>query len=105
MPLQGFSAGTPMTRLLIVNLPASATNASLGALFAEFGDVQSAALILDRDTGRQRGCGIVEMEAEDAARAVHNLNGRELDGRALKVSEAFERVTHLADRRGRLRRS
>ena len=88
-----------MTKLFVGNLPASTTDASLGALFAEYGEVQSAAVIIDRETGRHRGFGFVEMEAEDAMRAVNNLNGREFDGRALKVSEALERAPQRVDRR------
>lgn len=92
-----------MIRLFVGNLPDSATDASLGALFAEYGEVQSSAVIVDRETGRQRGFGFVEMDAEEAARAVHNLNGREFDGRVLKVNEAIERTAQGSERRGRRR--
>lgn len=90
-----------MTRLFVGNLPVSATDASLGALFAEYGEVHSSAVIMDRDTGRSRGFGFVEMEADDAARASHNLNGREFDGRVLKVNEALERTDRGGERRVR----
>lgn len=90
-----------MTKLFVGNLPDSATDASLGALFAEYGEVQSSAVIVDRETGRHRGFGFVEMESEDAARASHNLNGREFDGRVLKVKEAPESSDRGSDRRSR----
>lgn len=88
-----------MTMLFVGNLPDSATDASLGALFAEYGEVQSSAVIVDRETGRHRGFGFVEMESEDAVRASRNLNGREFDGRVLKVKEAPERTDRGSDRR------
>ncbi len=90
-----------MTRLFVGNLPESATDASLGALFAEYGEVQGSEVIIDRETGRARGFGFVEMEAEDAARASHNLNGREFDGRVLKVKETLEPAERGGERRKR----
>ncbi len=62
------------------------------ALFEKHGAVQSVALINDRDTGRPRGFGFVEMASADAARAMQALNGHDVDGRALKVNEAQERT-------------
>ena len=61
------------------------------ALFSPHGTVEKLALINDRDTGRPRGFGFVEMPNEDAARATQALNGTDFGGRALKVSEAQER--------------
>ena len=61
------------------------------ALFSPHGTVERLALINDRDTGRPRGFGFVEMPNEDAARATQALNGTDFGGRALKVSEAQER--------------
>jgi len=61
------------------------------ALFSPHGIVETLALINDRDTGRPRGFGFVEMPHEDAARATQALNGTDFGGRALKVSEAQER--------------
>ncbi len=61
------------------------------ALFSPHGTVEKLALINDRDTGRPRGFGFVEMPHEDAARATQALNGTDFGGRALKVSEAQER--------------
>ena len=73
------------------NLPFSTTNAELEALFGEYGEVVSASVITDRDTGRSRGFGFVEM-ADDAARAaIEALNGADHGGRQLTVNEARPR--------------
>lgn len=80
-----------MTKLYVGNLPFSATEASVRELFSPHGAIQSLALINDRDTGRPRGFGFVEMSDADAARAMQALNGKDLDGRALKVNEAQAR--------------
>jgi RNA recognition motif-containing protein len=60
-------------------------------LFAKHGTVDKVSLITDRDTGRPRGFGFVEMSNADASRAMQALNGTDLDGRALKVNEAQDR--------------
>jgi RNA recognition motif-containing protein len=80
-----------MIKLFVGNLPFSATDASVRALFAEHGTVEKIALITDRETGQPRGFGFVEMSDADASRAMQSLNGREFEGRALKVNEAKER--------------
>ncbi|HTV49788.1 MAG TPA: RNA-binding protein [Steroidobacteraceae bacterium] len=80
-----------MTKLYVGNLPFSATDESVRALFAKHGTVEKVALIMDRDTGRPRGFGFVEMSNADAARAMQALNGTDFDGRALRVNEAQER--------------
>ena len=80
-----------MSKIYVGNLPFSADEASVRALFAQHGTVDSVSLISDRDTGRPRGFGFVEMSTSDAARAIQNLNGHELDGRAIKVNEAQEK--------------
>jgi RNA recognition motif-containing protein len=80
-----------MSKIYVGNLPFSANEESVRALFAQHGNVDSVALISDRDTGRPRGFGFVEMTKDDAARAIQNLNGHELDGRALKVNEAQDK--------------
>ena len=78
-----------MTKMYVGNLPFNATEDSVKALFAEFGAVQSVALVNDRETGRPRGFGFVEMANNaEGDRAIAELNGRELDGRALNVNEA-----------------
>ncbi|HEV8017372.1 MAG TPA: RNA-binding protein [Steroidobacteraceae bacterium] len=79
-----------MTKLYVGNLSFDTTEESLRALFAQHGAVESAKLISDRDTGRPRGFGFVEMSNADASRAIQALNGKEFEGRALKVNEARE---------------
>jgi RNA recognition motif-containing protein len=93
-----------MTKLFVGNLPFSATNESLSALFAGHGKVESVALIMDRETGRPRGFGFVEMSAADAGRAMQELNGKDFEGRALKVNEAEERQAQGAKKGGGSRR-
>lgn len=80
-----------MTKLYVGNLPFSATEDSVRALFAPHGTVEKISLINDRDTGRPRGFGFVEMSNAEAARAMQALNGKDMDGRTLKVNEAQER--------------
>lgn len=76
-------------KLYVGNLPFSATEASLTDMFSKVGSVDSATLITDRDTGRSKGFGFVEMSTEDEAqKAIAELNGKELDGRTLTVNEA-----------------
>ncbi len=80
-----------MTKLYVGNLPFTATEDAVRTLFAAHGTVEKIALINDRDTGRPRGFGFVEMSSADAARATQALNGKDFDGRSLKISEAQER--------------
>jgi RNA recognition motif-containing protein len=76
-------------RLYIGNLSYSTTDESLNAAFAEFGTIASATVVSDRDTGRSRGFGFVEMENEDEAKAaIEGMDGTELDGRPLRVDIA-----------------
>jgi RNA recognition motif-containing protein len=78
-----------MSKIYVGNLPFSADEGAVRSLFAQHGTVDSVALINDRDTGRPRGFGFVEMTVNsEAARAIQNLNGYQMDGRALKVNEA-----------------
>lgn len=81
-----------MTKIYVGNLPFSATESEVRELFAQHGTVESVSLITDRDTGRPRGFGFVEMARADASKAIQNLNGKELGGRALRVNEAQERT-------------
>ena len=81
-----------MTKLYVGNLPFTATEDSVRALFAPHGTVETLSLINDRETGRPRGFGFVEMSSADAARAMQALNGKDFDGRALKINEAQERA-------------
>jgi RNA recognition motif-containing protein len=79
-------------RIYVGNLPYSFTSAELEELFGEFGTVELAQVISDRDTGRSRGFGFVEMATdEEAAAAISALNGRDVQNRALVVNEARER--------------
>ncbi len=80
-----------MKKIYVGNLPWSATEADLRDLFATIGEVHSTAVITDRDTGRSRGFGFIEMDDADAEKAIAELNGRELGDRALRVNEAQER--------------
>ena len=77
-----------MTKLFIGNLPFSATEQSVRALFEPHGTIESLALINDRETGRPRGFGFIEMSNADASKAMQALNGKDFEGRALKVNEA-----------------
>ena len=80
-----------MSKIYVGNLPFSADESAVRALFAQHGTVESVTLITDRDTGRPRGFGFVEMPKADAARAIQNLNGHDMNGRQLKVNEAKEK--------------
>lgn len=78
--------------IYVGNLPFSSTSADLEDLFGQYGQVDSAAVISDRETGRSRGFGFVEMASDDdARRAIEELDGSDLDGRNLKVNEARPR--------------
>jgi len=78
-------------RIFVGNLPFSATEDEIRALFEKHGAVVSVSLITDRDTGRPRGFGFVEMEGADADKAIQALEGLDMGGRKLRVSEARER--------------
>ena len=80
-----------MAKIYVGNLPFTATDEEIRALFAAHGTVESVALPIDRDTGRPRGFGFVEMSQSDASRAIQNLNGVDMGGRPLKVNEAQDR--------------
>jgi RNA recognition motif-containing protein len=76
-------------KLYVGNLPYSATEASLREMFAPLGEVTSVAIITDRDSGRSKGFGFVEMATEAAAQqAIAQLNGKNMDERAITVAEA-----------------
>jgi len=79
-------------KLFIGSLAFSTSTERLRELFAQVGAVESAAVVMDRDTGRSRGFGFVEMGTdEEAQRAITELNGKDLRGRNISVSEARER--------------
>ncbi len=83
------------------NLAFQTTSEELQELFAQAGTVQSASVVEDRDTGRSRGFGFVEMSSnEEAAAAIDQFNGKEVNGRALKVNEAKPRENRGGGGRG-----
>ncbi len=77
--------------IYVGNLPWSATEDQLRALFEQHGNVSSVKLMTDRETGRARGFGFVEMEESDARQAIAALNGKEMDGRSIRVNQAEEK--------------
>ncbi len=80
-------------KIYVGNLPWSTTSAELEQMFAEHGQVSAAEVISDRETGRSRGFGFVEMESEEGMNAaIQALNGLDLGGRPLTVNEARERT-------------
>jgi RNA recognition motif-containing protein len=78
-------------RIYVGNLPFSSREDDVRELFAQYGEVLSVVLPTDRETGRPRGFGFVEMSGEDATKAIDALNGRDFGGRALNVNQARER--------------
>jgi RNA recognition motif-containing protein len=94
----GEAKGLPIQRgeyavnIYVGNLPFNANDADLRALFADYGDITSASVITDRDTGRSRGFGFVELaDAALAGKAIDTLDGHDWDGRRLTVNEAKPR--------------
>jgi RNA recognition motif-containing protein len=80
------------TKLYVGNLAFQTTSQDLQELFAAAGTVESAAIVEDRDTGRSRGFGFVEMATkEEATSAIDQFNGKEVGGRSIKVNEAKPR--------------
>src|SRR5438876_765445 len=75
-------------KMFVGNLSFQTTESDIRAAFEQFGNVESVAIITDRDTGRSKGFGFVEMSEEDANKAITGLSGSDLDGRALTVNEA-----------------
>lgn len=77
--------------IFVSNINYATQEQSLQDLFSEFGEVSSAKIITDRETGRSRGFGFVEMSDEEGKNAIEALNGKELDGKELNISEAKPR--------------
>lgn len=76
-------------KIYVGNLPFSATSESLSEVFGQFGKVDSSKIITDRDTGRSKGFGFVEMsDSSEADSAIEKLNGSDMGGRSLTVNEA-----------------
>jgi RNA recognition motif-containing protein len=94
-----------VAKIYVGNLPFSANEASMRDLFAQHGSVESVSLILDRETGKPRGFGFVQMSPDDAVKATTALNGSDFGGRPLKVNPAEERdsskVASISQWRGR----
>ncbi|HEU4749771.1 MAG TPA: RNA-binding protein [Acidimicrobiia bacterium] len=75
-------------KLYVGNLPFRTTSEDLAAAFRRFGEVESAQVLVDRDTGRSRGFGFVEMNDDDARRAIDEMDGADLAGRRIVVNES-----------------
>ncbi|MGB8326304.1 MAG: RNA-binding protein, partial [Steroidobacteraceae bacterium] len=80
-----------MTKIYVGNLPFSADEEAVRALFSQHGTVESVSLPTDRETGRPRGFGFVEMSRADATKAIESLNGYSMGGRPLRVNEAQDK--------------
>ncbi len=80
-----------MKTIYVGNLPFTSSESDIRELFEQHGTVHTVKLVSDRETGRPRGFGFVEMDADGATAAISALNGNEYGGRALRVDEARER--------------
>jgi RNA recognition motif-containing protein len=80
-----------LKKIYVGNLPFSTTDDDLRDLFARHGEVSSASVVMDRESGRSRGFGFVEMDTANADTAITALNGRDVGGRSLRVNEAESR--------------
>ena len=87
-----------MKSIYVGNLPFSASEDEVRSLFSEYGNVSAVRLISDRDTGRPRGFGFVEMDDEVAQTAIEALDGSEMGGRTLRINEAKKRKTFTTRR-------
>jgi cold-inducible RNA-binding protein len=93
--------GNKMKKIFVGNFAFSMTEAELRSLFEPFGSVESASVVTDRDTGRSRGFGFVEMPDDaEAEKAIAALNGKDSGGRALTVNEARPKVDRGGPRGG-----
>ena len=80
-----------MKKIYVGNLPFSASEDEIKEVFGQHGTVHSVALIMDRETGRPRGFGFIEVDDNDLATMIQNLDGKEMGGRALRVNEAQDK--------------
>jgi RNA recognition motif-containing protein len=87
-------------RIYVGNLSYQTTESYLAGLFEQMGEVESVNIITDRDTGRSKGFGFVEMGAEEADKAIAQFNGTEFNGRTLSVNEARPREERSGGGRG-----
>jgi len=78
-------------KIYVGNLSWGVTDSELKDFFANYGTVHSAVVITDRETGRSRGFGFVEMDAAEAENAIREADGKDMGGRSLRVNEAQER--------------
>ena len=85
--------GVPLKTLYVGNLVYAVTRDELKELFSQFGEVSSVKLINDRESGKPKGFGFVEMEDNEALAAIEKFNGSEYGGRTLKVNEANPKKT------------
>src|SRR5687768_13490561 len=85
-----FLTGT--VNIYLGNLPYQMTEEELRQTFEEFGSVKAASILIDRETGRPRGFGFIEIEDEAGPRAIQELNGKQVQGRTLTVNEARPRA-------------
>ena len=83
--------------IYVGNLPYSTTREDLEAIFGEFGAVESARVVIDRESGRSKGFGFVEMDAAAGKMAIENLNGKDIGGRKAVVNEARPREERPRD--------
>lgn len=89
-----------MKSIYVGNLPFSASEDEVRSMFEPYGTVSSVKLISDRETGRPRGFGFVEMEDGDAEAAIRELNGKDMGGRTLRINEAQPRSPRPQRSRG-----
>ena len=88
-----------MTKIYVGSLSWDTSEDGLREAFEPFGEIESSRLVIDRETGRSRGFGFVTYkEKEDALKAIEEMNGKELDGRTLRVDEARERESQGGSR-------
>ncbi|MEW6264933.1 MAG: RNA-binding protein [Thermodesulfobacteriota bacterium] len=90
-----------MKTIYVGNLPFSVSETEVQGLFSEYGTVHSVKLISDRETGRMRGFGFVQMDSQEAEAAIEALNGSQVGGRTLRVNEARERSPRPPHRESR----
>jgi RNA recognition motif-containing protein len=88
-----------MKTIYVGNLPFTASEDQLRELFGQFGKVESVKLVSDRETGRPRGFGFVEMDGAEADSAIAALNGQQFGGRSLRINEAREKTDRGPPRR------
>jgi RNA recognition motif-containing protein len=87
-------------KIYVGNMPFSLNESQTRTLFEEFGEVESVNVITDRETGRPRGFAFVEMQDEDARKAIAEMHEKEIEGRKLNVNEARPRENRGGGRRG-----